>query len=90
MKKAPKFLKPYLWSYNIKKIDPEKDKKLIVNVVLNWGDGKSTKWLFKFYGKKEVSKIANNIPKGQWDRRSLNFWRLFLDINPRERIRLKT
>ena len=83
--KIPQFIKPYLWSYDINKIDIEKDKKLLVSAVLNWGDERSIKWLFKCYGKKKVIMISNSTPKGQWDKKSLNFWSLILNIKPKNR-----
>lgn len=89
-KKVPSFLKPYLWSYDMNKIDIKKDKKILVNAVLNWGDEKSVKWLFKCYGKKKVIAVSNAMPRGQWDKKSLNFWSLILNIKPKERFIGKT
>jgi len=58
---------------------------MIVAQLLNYGTKKATDWLFKFYGKKEVKRIAQSIPRGQWDKKSLNFWSLVLGIKPKER-----
>ncbi len=81
----PQFLAPFLWSSDIKKVNPRVHKKMIVAQLLNYGTKKATDWLFKFYGKKEVKRIAQSIPRGQWDKKSLNFWSLVLGIKPKER-----
>ncbi len=72
-----------LWSYNSEKIDPLKHKQIIVANVLNFGDKEATQWLFRYYGQKEIKKIAAKIPAGQWNKKSLNFWSILLDIKPR-------
>jgi hypothetical protein len=74
-----------LWAYDPKEIDPIKHSKLIVSQILNLGNFKATKWLFKFYGKKKVAKIAGTIPLGQWNKKSLALWTLVLGIHPKER-----
>jgi len=81
----PLFLAPFLWSADIKKVSPKAHKKMIVSQLLNYGTKRSTDWLFEFYGKKEVKKVAQTIPQGQWDTKSLNFWSLVLGIKPKAR-----
>jgi hypothetical protein len=51
-----KFLAPSFWSSDIKKVNPEVHKKMIVVQPLNYGSEKATDWLFKYYGKKEIKK----------------------------------
>lgn len=81
----PALIKPFLWSCSQKNIDPNEHKKAIISQVLNFGDSRSSDWIFRYYGKKEVEKVASEIPLGQWDRKSLAFWSLILKIKPRER-----
>ncbi len=81
----PAFVKPFLWSFDQKNIDSDKHKKAIVNQVLNYGDYRSSDWVFRYYGKKEVEKIASKIPLGQWDKKSLALWSLVLKIKPGKR-----
>ena len=47
-KKLPKFLQPFLWSYNLNVLDTSKqpDRQLIIQQILNHGDERATKWLF--------------------------------------------
>ena len=88
-KKLPKSVENVLWSYDIDKIDLDLHKKLIISQVLNYGTSDATDWLFKAYELKEIRKVAEQIPLGQWDKKSLALWALYLDIKPkpkRERV----
>jgi hypothetical protein len=76
--KIPKFLKPFLWSYCLKKIDFEKNKEKIIFNILNFGNKKATDWLFKFYSKKEIIKIFNKTKIHLWQKKSYNFWKIIL------------
>lgn len=80
--KFPKSVKSILWSYDTNKIDLNLHKKLIVAQVLNYGTKESTDWLFKTYGKDEIRKVAVQIPIGQWNKKSLALWSLYLNIKP--------
>lgn len=79
----PKSVRAVLWSYDLSKIDLETHKKLIIGQVLNYGRKESTDWLFQTYPKSEIRAVAEQIPSGQWDRKSLALWSLFLNVNPR-------
>ncbi len=78
----PASVKTILWSYDSSKIDLNKDKKTIVGQVLNFGSEEGVLWLFATYGKDEIARIASTIPSTTWDRKSLKFWSLVLQINP--------
>ena len=72
----PKFLEPYLPSYDISKMNLKSfyDKKLIIEAVLNQGTMKEIKWLFRTYNLREVKNVLRNPRRGSWDARVLNFW----------------
>jgi len=78
----PKFLTPFLPSYDISKMDLKNpyDKKLIIEAVLNQGTMKEIKWLFKTYSIREIKNVLRNPRRGCWDARVLNFWTKILDI----------
>lgn len=78
----PQSVKNVLWSYNTEEIDPDTNKQIIVGQVLNFGTKEATDWLFRNYSIEEIRKIAVTIPSGQWDRKSLALWSLYLEINP--------
>jgi hypothetical protein len=85
MVKLPQSVKNTLWSWDTDKVDLERDKKLIVSQVLNYGTKEATDWLFNTYSKKEIEKEAQKIPLGQWDEKSLALWSLVIDLNPKPR-----
>lgn len=72
----PKFLEPFLPSYDISKmdLDDSQDKKLIIEAVLNQGEMKEIKWLFKTYSLREIKNVLRNPRRGCWDVRVLNYW----------------
>lgn len=72
----PKFLEPFLPSYDISKMDLKDpyDKKLIIEAVLNQGTMKEIKWLFKTYNWREIKNVVKNPARGCWDERVLNYW----------------
>ncbi|MEI8143260.1 MAG: hypothetical protein WCG48_01430 [Candidatus Berkelbacteria bacterium] len=84
--KLPKSVENVLWSYDVNKIDFDNHKKLIVAQVLNFGTKEATDWLFRTYGIDQIRKVAEIIPMGQWDRKSLALWSLCLDIDPKPKL----
>lgn len=78
----PKFLEPFLPSYDISKMDlrDPSDKKLIIEAVLNEGAMKEIRWLFKTYGTKEIKNVLRNPSRGCWDARALNYWAKIFNI----------
>ena len=78
----PKYIHPFLWSYNIKKLDLRLNKKRIITNVLNLGTVRATDWLFKIYNKEEIKKAIINPLPGEWNKKSLDFWGLVLDVKP--------
>ena len=76
----PKYVQPFLWSYDIAKIDLQKNKKIIILNILNLGDSQSVKWLFEVYKKEEIKEVIENSSLGEWNKKSLNFWKLFFNI----------
>jgi hypothetical protein len=78
----PKFLEPFLPSYDISKMDLKNphDKKLIIEAVLNQGTMKEIKWLFRTYSLREIKNVLKNPSRGCWDARVLNYWTKIFDI----------
>ncbi len=58
----PDHIKPYLWSYDLNKIDLQKDKKVIIVSTIKYGDLKAWRWLNDYYGKKLISEIWGKEP----------------------------
>lgn len=83
---APSSVKAVLWSYDLDAIEMQKDKRIIISQVLNFGTEDAIKWLFKKYGFADIEQIANTIPLLQWNTKSLALWKIVMTINPKNRI----
>lgn len=77
----PKFLQPYLASYELSSLDIEKDKDVIITEILNKGDGKALSWLAKTYTREELRKVVSSPIRGLWMKSVLKYWQRILDIN---------
>ena len=75
----PQIIKPFLWSYDIDKLDLEKDKKRIITNVLNHGTKEATDWLFSKFDKKEITEAIEKPLPGEWNKKSIHFWELVLE-----------
>ncbi|MFA6077281.1 MAG: hypothetical protein WC735_04380 [Candidatus Paceibacterota bacterium] len=78
----PSFVKAFLWSYDIERLDRQEDKKRIITNVLNFGTKKATDWLFEIFDRDEVREAIKHPFPGEWNRKSLNFWSLIFDVKP--------
>lgn len=77
---VPKFLQPYVQSYDVSDLSIERDKDLLITQVLNKGDDSAVKWLFKTYSIPVIRKFVRNPTRGMWYRKSLNYWAKILDV----------
>lgn len=80
----PKYIHPFLWSYDIKKLDLEKNKNRIITNILNFGTEKATKWLFKIYNEKKIKEVISDPKPGEWDKKSLNFWSIIFNVKTKK------
>jgi hypothetical protein len=84
----PKFIQPFFWSNDFKKIDLKRDKNRIILNLLNFGTKRATDWLFSYYPKSEIKKtVINHGAKGELSPKSLNYWQLILNIDSKKLIR---
>ena len=78
----PKFVQPFLWSYDINSLNLESDKRRIITNVLNLGTKKATDWLFETYTKQEIKDCLTSPMPGEWNNKSIVFWSYILDVEP--------
>lgn len=78
----PKFLQPYLPSYDISKIDLRDPtvKREIITQILNYGDKKDVLWLFRTYTPREIKWVISNPKRGCWQERALNYWTKIFNV----------
>ena len=79
-------VKSVLWSYDLDQIEINKDKKIIIFQVLNFGSEDAIKWLFKQYDLSTIKRIANSIPLFEWNKKSLALWKTVFSLDPHPRI----
>lgn len=60
-KKLPDYFKQILWSYDLDKLNLEKNKKTVIVNVINYGDLKHWRWILENYGKEVVRKVLAEI-----------------------------
>ena len=81
MVQLPQSVKATLWSYDATQIDLQKHKELIISQVLNFGSLEAVRWLFANYSSDDIKEVTINIPLGAWDKKSLNLWSLYFNLN---------
>lgn len=81
-KHLPQSLKPYFWSYDFSKIDPEKNRKIIISQVMNYGNLVGWKWLVNNYGWDELRGIILDFRPDEIKKRTLKLASLWFDFNP--------
>ena len=76
----PHFVRPFLWSFDIDRLDLSADKERIITNILNLGDDKAVNWLFSTYDKKTMATIIAKPRPGEWNKKSLNYWSLIFGV----------
>ena len=76
----PKFLAPFLWSYDVSKLDTDRHQERIITNILNFGSQQAVDWLFETYSRPQIKKFVSNPRPGEWDKKSLNYWCLMFDV----------
>lgn len=82
----PKFLQPYLASYNLKALNKEQDKELIITQVLNRGDDEALRWLGKTYSQKQIKKTISSPTPGVWMKSVLSYWLKIFNLKLNKRV----
>lgn len=85
----PKFLQPYLASYNLRQLNIKKDKRTIITQILNKGNSKAVKWLFENYSLSEIKEVVKNPARGMWFEQSLSYWQRIFNLKiPKDNFKL--
>lgn len=87
IKKLPEFLRQYFWDVDFDKLDLNKFRIFILEIILDRGDTRAIRWVRKNFTDKEIKSIlltsTNLSPK------TANFWALFLGVNIKRVISLQ-
>ena len=82
MEAFPRPVKACLWSYDIDALDLVRDKRIIIFQILNYGGVEASAWLFRNYSKDDISEVLRNSARSEWSKKSLNFWKIVLNVQP--------
>jgi len=82
----PKFLQPYLASYDLIALDKIKDKRLIITEILNKGDDRAIRWMGKNYTLQDIKDVVSFPTRGMWTKISLSYWTRICDIKLNEKV----
>ena len=72
--KLPAFMQSCLWSYDISKINPQKDQHLIITQAINYGTPQQLRWTLQNYTAAEIKEVVIHPTRGIWWRDKLRFW----------------
>lgn len=70
----PYFLKKFFWDTDPNTLNVEADKYYIITRILEGGDQKSIKWLFKTYSRDAIKNIVKGEPRVLSEKTKI-FWR---------------
>ena len=85
--KLPSFLKRYFWDTNFYNLDSSKNTFYIIARLLEFGDTKAIKWLFKTTDKKKIKEVI--LKARELSPKSGNFWGLVFKLDKKEILCLK-
>ncbi len=81
--KPPNFLNTFLWDTDVTKLDIYKNKKYIIERILEYGDIPEAKWLFSTYEKEDIIDVLKKSKR--ISEKSGNFFYKILNLNePKE------
>lgn len=83
-KDIPQFLQPFLWSYDLSRLDIERHKNIIIKNILDFGTVQTTDWMKKNYSKNEIREAIKLSVRSDWSKKSINFWSFIYSVQPKE------
>ena len=87
MRKVPRKLQSVLWSYDVRRLDLEANKELIIQQVLNYGDWEDLRWLYQTYSEGQIKEVVRHPRRGIWFEQVLSFWCLMLKVRLPKQVR---
>ena len=80
--KLPEFLRQYFWDVEFNNIDRERSANSIIHRLLDRGDDRAIRWMFKTYSKRLISEVV--IKRRGFSAKTANFWADLLNIDKRK------
>jgi hypothetical protein len=69
----PKTMQALFWSSDVKSLNLQKDKDVIVHRILSYGSLNDLRWLLRHYSKKTVKSVFLSKPKKYYTLSAFNF-----------------
>lgn len=82
--KIPDFLQPFLWSYNLSKMDKELHKKIIIKNILDFGSVEAVNWMKTHYTRNEIQEVIKQTTQTEWSKKSINLWSFIYNVYPKK------
>lgn len=77
----------FFWDVDTKGLDTGKNKKFIIERLLQYGRPEQIKWLFAHYSDKEIIEVVKS--SRTIDKKTANYWSLHYNISSNEVLCLK-
>jgi hypothetical protein len=71
------FHPPLFWDTDPDRIDPVKHARYIIERILEFGEPRDVRWLFREYPRGEIKRVMD-LPRVQLSRKSKALWSLIL------------
>lgn len=81
-KPLPRFLKPYFWETELSQVSPIRNRKYIIERVLEYGDDRAIRRLQKMYSPAQIAQVIRS--SRVISPNTANLWALLLQIPRRE------
>lgn len=75
----PEFLRPYFWDVDFDKMNKKRSASYIIHRLLDRGDDKAIRWMFKTYSKSLISEVL--MKRRGFSAKTANFWADLLNID---------
>ncbi|OGC05068.1 hypothetical protein A2276_03885 [candidate division WOR-1 bacterium RIFOXYA12_FULL_43_27] len=82
-KKLPPEFKKYFWDIDFDKLSVSKHINSILSRLLSFGNMQAIRWVVGNIGTPRIKQYVLGFGEKQLDKRSLNFWKIYLNISRR-------
>lgn len=83
----PSFLRPFFWDARVSDLSAAHHRDFILGRLLEWGDRRALKWVFRTYSKESILDFLGERGTGLLSKRSWNFWSIQFGSRPKVRFK---
>jgi hypothetical protein len=82
MNNPPAFLQPFLWSYDLSRMDIRTHKDIIIKNILDYGTAEATTWMKATYSEDDIKDVIAKTPRSDWSKKSISLWSMIYGVSP--------